>query len=177
MTDHWSRGFSRSVGVELAAIILIGSAARAVRAEEKNQGCTYARQVLTAEKLKPILAAHAAWLKKESGKTLAVLCKANLRSANLQGAFFYQADLRSADLQKANLLDANLTQANIGAAKLQGANLQGAQLLVVDLRAFDLSSLNLQKADLNGGKADIAARMSASWGRAHVDMAERNKGV
>jgi hypothetical protein len=78
---------------------------------------------MTAAELKPILGAHAAWLRGEpDGK------RADLTWANLAGASLTEANLAGASLTGANLAWANLTGANLAGANLTEAYLAGANL-------------------------------------------------
>jgi len=78
---------------------------------------------VTADELRVVLAAHAAWLSGSSSGT-----RADLSGANLSGAYLSGANLSGADLSGAYLSWANLRGANLSGADLSGANLRGADL-------------------------------------------------
>ena len=178
VTDHWRRGFLTSLGVALAATILIGFAAPTVGAEEKDKKCPYAGQKLDdPEILKRILEAHAAWLKDMTGKGRAYLCHANLYNADLRGANLFGADLEgaflvSAKLQKANLTSAKLQKANLARAILLGANLVGAQLQGANLVGAQLQKANLVGARLQGANLSRAKLQGANLVGAQLQGAE-----
>jgi len=97
----------------------------------------------TPEQLAAILAAHADWLRGESGGT----------RADLRGADLTRADLRGADLTRADLTGADLRGADLTGADLRGADLTGADLRGADLTRADLTGADLRGAVLTDGVA------------------------
>ena len=78
---------------------------------------------LTEQQIGDMLAAHAKWLRVETGGERADLSRAVLRGADLSGA-----DLRGAVLSGADLSGADLSGADLRGADLSGADLRGADL-------------------------------------------------
>ena len=96
---------------------------------------------LTEQQIGDMLAAHAKWLRVETGGECADLSRAVLRGADLSGADLRGADLSGADLSDADLSDADLSDADLRGAVLRGAVLRGAVLRGAVLSGADLSGI------------------------------------
>ena len=81
---------------------------------------------MNANKLKEILADHAAWLACFPKGKRAYLSGADLYGANLSGASLSGASLSGANLSGADLSGADLSGADLYGANLYGANLSGS---------------------------------------------------
>jgi uncharacterized protein YjbI with pentapeptide repeats len=113
--------------------------------------------------------------RREEGKAIPDLSKANLRGADLRRANLRKADLRGAILSKANLSRADLSGVNLSGAHLSESHLSGANFCASDLReanffAADLREANLSGADLSG--ADLSGAYCALTIFADVDLSE-----
>ena len=120
---------------------------------------------LTEQQIGDMLAAHAKWLRVETGGECADLSRAVLRGADLsgadlRGADLSRADLSGADLRGAVLRGAVLRGADLSDADLRGAVLRGAVLRGAVLRGAVLSRAVLSGADLSGIKGGELALAS-----------------
>ena len=98
---------------------------------------------LTEQQIGDMLAAHAKWLRVETGGERADLSRAVLRGADLSGA-----DLRGAVLRGADLSDADLRGAVLRGAVLRGAVLRGAVLSGADLSGIKGGELALASTEI-----------------------------